>query len=58
MTVKEQDFMQQYPRFDMHISCGYAVYNQSEDSHIEHTRARADALMYENKRKSKETGIA
>ena len=40
---------------DMHISYGYAIFDDALDSDLEKTRDRADAFMYENKRKSKET---
>lgn len=51
--AKEQEFNENNPSFDMHISYGYAIYNPMEDSNLEQTRDRADVLMYENKRKSK-----
>ena len=50
----EEKFNTENPTFDMHISYGYAIYNHMVDSDLEQTRDRADALMYENKRLSKE----
>lgn len=35
------------------ISVGYALYDQTKDQTIEHTYHRGDALMYEQKRKTK-----
>lgn len=43
--------------FPMHISYGYAVFDGQLDLNIEKTRDRADALMYEHKRQSKEGRI-
>lgn len=40
--------------FPMYISYGYAVFDDNLDLNIEKTRDRADALMYEHKRRSKE----
>lgn len=36
------------------IACGYAVFNE-KDKNIEHTRSRADASMYQNKKNMKES---
>ena len=54
LEEKEQKFNTDNPSIHMHISYGYAIYDHTMDSDLEKTRDRADALMYENKRKSKE----
>lgn len=54
LEAKEQEFNVKHSTFNMHISYGYAIYDQGTDSTLEQTRDRADAFMYENKRKSKE----
>lgn len=55
LETKEQEFNNNSPTVNMHISYGYAVFNSKTDSDLEQTRNRADALMYDNKRKSKQT---
>ncbi len=52
IKMKERNFDNSV--FPMHISYGYAVFDGQLDLNIEKTRDRADALMYEHKRKSKE----
>lgn len=36
-------------KFEMHIACGYAIFNPETDKNLESTRDRADIMMYENK---------
>ena len=55
LEVKEKEFNETNQIIDMHISYGYAIFDDTLDSDLENTRDRADVIMYENKRKSKET---
>ena len=55
LETKEKQFNVDNPIYNMHISFGYAIYNHMVDADLEQTRDRADAIMYENKRKSKES---
>lgn len=57
LAVKEKEFNETNQVIDMHISYGYAIFDDALDSDLEKTRDRADVLMYENKRKSKENGL-
>ena len=56
LTVKENEFNETNQVIHMHISYGYAIFDEALDSDLEKTRDRADVFMYENKRKSKEKG--
>lgn len=53
LETKEKQFNVDHPHYNMHISFGYAIYNHMLDADLEQTRNRADAIMYENKRRSK-----
>ena len=55
LEEKEKEFNETNQVIDMHISYGYAIFDDALDSDLEKTRDRADVFMYENKRKSKET---
>ena len=57
LAVKEREFNETNQVIDMHIAYGYAIFDDALDSDLEKTRDRADVLMYENKRKSKENGL-
>lgn len=54
LEEKEMEYNSGNPAFPMHISYGYATFDSRIDLNLEQTRDRADALMYEHKRKSKE----
>lgn len=54
LEEKQDDYNATEPLFPMRISYGYAVFDSRIDTNLEQTRDRADALMYEYKRKSKE----
>lgn len=58
LAVKEKEFNETNQVIDMHISYGYAIFDDALDSDLEKTRDRADVLMYENKRESKENGLS
>lgn len=55
LEEKQDDYNATEPGFPMCISYGYAVFDSRIDTNLEQTRDRADALMYEYKRKSKES---
>lgn len=57
LETKEKQFNVDHPIYNMHISLGYAIYNHMIDADLEQTRNRADAIMYEHKRKSKEENL-
>lgn len=41
----------------MQIASGYALYDAGQDADLDHTRSRADVLMYENKKQLKAAGL-
>jgi GGDEF domain-containing protein len=43
---------------DMHIACGYAVYDPQTDKNMEDIRIRADERMYEHKRQLKNVSVS
>jgi len=55
LEEKQDDYNGTEPNFPMRISYGYAVFDSRIDTNLEQTRDRADALMYEYKRKSKDS---
>jgi len=55
LNEEEQSFNMGKHKFHMHIAYGYAIFDNLKDSDLEQTRDRADNMMYENKRKSKQS---
>lgn len=54
-TSGEDDYNQRSQSIHMQIAVGFARYDPEKDADLDQTRCRADALMYENKKKLKET---
>jgi PleD family two-component response regulator len=52
-AANELDAMAEVKQEDVSIACGVAHYRPSEDKNIASVLARADALMYKNKRSSR-----
>lgn len=57
LEQKVAEYNENTERFPMCISYGYAVFDKEKESNIERTRDRADARMYDYKRRSKGENI-
>lgn len=56
LIQEENDYNKQSKTIHMQIASGYALYDAETDLNLDHTRSKADNMMYENKKMLKAAG--